>query len=81
LSTNRRKFDPRASKYVFIGFKRRTKKYILVNIQLREIFVSEDVVFYEHVFPYQRVQDTSNETNSPNIHDQSFFFTEDQPVF
>jgi len=36
-------------------------------------------VFYEHVFPYQRVQDTSNETNSPNIYDQSFF-TEDQPI-
>ena len=36
--------------------------------------MSSDVVFYEHVF-----QDTSNETNRPNIYDQ-FFFTEDQPV-
>ena len=41
--------------------------------------MSRDVVFYEHVFPYQKVQDTSNETNSLNIHYQSFF-TEDQPV-
>ena len=41
--------------------------------------MSRDVVFYEHVFPYQRVQDTSNETNSPNIYDQ-VLFTEDQPV-
>jgi len=79
LSTNRKKIDPRASKCVFIGFKRGTKRYILLNIQSREIFVSKDVVFYEHVFPYQRVQDTNNETNSPNIHDQ-FFFTKDQPV-
>jgi len=35
--------------------------------------VSRDVVFYEHVFLYQRVQDTSNETNIPNIHDKIFF--------
>ena len=73
LSTNRSKFDPRASKYVFISFKKGTKGYILLNIQSREIFVSRDVVFYEHVFPYQRVEDTSNETDSPNIHDEMFF--------
>jgi len=29
------------------------------NVQLREFFVSRDV-FYEHVFPYQRVEDNSN---------------------
>ena len=63
LSTNRNKFDPRALKCVFIGFKRGTKGCLLLNIQSREIFVSRDVVFYENVFPYQRVQDTSNETN------------------
>ena len=79
LSTNRSKFDLRASKYVFIGFKRGTKGYILLNIQSREIFVSRDVVFYEHVFPYQRVEDTINETDSPNIHDQNVF-KEDQPI-
>jgi len=38
-----------------------------------------DVVFYEHVFLYQRIEDTTNETDSPNIHDQSHF-TEDQSV-
>jgi len=32
-----------------------------------------DVVLYEHVFPYQRIDDTSNETDTPNIHDHSPF--------
>jgi len=55
------------------------KGYILLNIPSRKIFVSGDVVFYEHVFPYQKIQDTGNETVSPSIHDQSPF-TEDQPI-
>jgi len=50
-----------------------------LNIQSRENFVSRDVVFYEHVFPYQRVQDTSNETNSPDVNDQ-ILFAKDQYV-
>jgi len=37
------------------------------------------LLVYKHVFPYQRVEDTSNETDSLNIHDQNSF-TEDQPI-
>ena len=72
-------FDSKASKCVFTGFKRGTKGYILLNIQSREIFLSRDVVFYEHVFPYQRIKDTSNETKNPDIFYQ-ILFVEDQPV-
>jgi len=52
-----------------------------LNIQSREFFVYGDVVFYKHVFLYQRVEDTSNEIDSPNIHDQNQnLFTDDQPI-
>jgi len=50
-----------------------------LNTQSREIFISRDVIFYEHVFLYKRIEDTSNETDDPNIHDQSPFM-EDQLV-
>ena len=50
-----------------------------MNIQSREIFVARDVIFYEHVFPYQRVEDTSNEIDSPNSYDQNVFI-EDQLI-
>ena len=47
LSTNKKKIDPRASKCVFIGFKRETKGCVLLNIQSRNFCVSRYVVFYE----------------------------------
>jgi len=51
----------------------------LLNIQSREIFVYWDVVFYEHIFPYQNVEVTSNKTDSPSIFYQNPFM-EEQPV-
>ena len=58
---------------VFLLVLKRGQKDILLNIQSKEIFVSRDV-FCEHVFPYQRVEDTSNETDSLNIDDQNVFY-------
>jgi len=45
-----------------------------IEYSIRECFVSRDVIFYIHVFPYQRVQDTNNKTNNPNIHSPSTCF-------
>jgi len=62
----------------FYLFYKEDKRIYFVEYSIKRNFVSRDVVFYEHVFPYQRVEDTSNETNSLNIHDQ-IVFIEDQP--
>jgi len=74
------KFDLMTSKCVFIAFKIGTKGYVLLNIQSREIFVSRDVVFYEHIFSYQKVEDISNKTYNLSIFFYQNPFTKDQPI-
>jgi len=72
LSINRSKFDPRSLKCVFISFKRGIKLFCWIFNQ-GIFFFFKNVVFYKHFFPYQRVENTSNEIDSPNINDQSLF--------
>ncbi|KAI5442307.1 hypothetical protein KIW84_011396 [Lathyrus oleraceus] len=78
LQAHRTKFDSRARKVVFLGFKDGTKEYILYDLSSHDIFVSRNVVFYETYFPFQ---------NSKPIHNASGFskpipsnFVLDDPV-
>jgi len=48
------KFDARGIPCVFLGYPPSQKGYKLLNIQTQQIFVSRDVRFVEHVFPYHR---------------------------
>lgn len=61
-SHNRAKFDPRSVKCVFLGFPTATKGYIVTELHSGKICVSRDVVFSEHLFPFQDTTSASSST-------------------
>ena len=63
LSTYRTKLDPRSRKCIFVGFKQGTKGYLLYDLQTREIFLRQNVIFYEQHFPYHHIPSPSTTTN------------------
>jgi hypothetical protein len=55
LTRDRTKFDPRLVPCVFVGYPTGMKGYKLFNLHNKIIFVSRNVVFHEHVFPFSSI--------------------------
>lgn len=53
LCSHRTKLASRARKSVFLGYKTGVKGFILFDLHTRQIFISRNVVFYEHILPYE----------------------------
>ena len=47
LERNRYKLDPKFKKFVFIRYKNGTKGYIVLDIKMREMLISRDVIFHK----------------------------------
>ena len=70
LSANKKKLDSRSRKCIHIRFKDGVKGYILFDLHSKEIFLSRDVIFFEHIFPYQ--SSVSNDSVTPHLHMHRF---------
>jgi len=48
------KFASRSRKCLFVGYPRSQKGWKLYDLDTREFFVSQDVDFQEHIFPFAK---------------------------
>lgn len=53
LNNNQHKFDPRARRYVFLGYPLRTRGYKLLDIKNSKFFVLKNIIFHEWIMSYK----------------------------
>ena len=55
LVFKRKKLDPCARHGVYLGHRTGVKGFLVYDLKTREIFVSRNVTFHEHIFPFQQL--------------------------
>jgi hypothetical protein len=72
LQSNRKKLDSRSRKCISLGFKTGVKGHILFDLQSKEIFLSRDVVFFEHIFPYKSSEHVTSQNSNVVTNQMSY---------
>ncbi|KAK9084342.1 hypothetical protein Scep_030813 [Stephania cephalantha] len=73
LSPHKDKFDSRAITSIFVGYPSGQKGYKLFDLNSNTLFVSRDVVFHEHNFPFVSHKDDDCVFSSPPTPPSPFF--------
>lgn len=61
------KFASRSRRYILLGYPSGTKGWKLFDLEKETVFISRDVEFQEHVFPFLDTQATSSSSPVPPI--------------
>ncbi|CAM8925879.1 unnamed protein product [Rhodiola kirilowii] len=65
IPRSRDKFVARSTKCIFMGYPIGKRGWRLYDLETRQLFVSRDVIFYEHIFPWATYENTT--TQSPQV--------------
>jgi hypothetical protein len=67
LPHNRHKFAPRSKQCMMLGYSQGIKGYRLYDLSTKQIFMSRDVIFYEHLFPFHTSQHLHTAHNTASL--------------
>jgi len=70
IARNRDKLHFRSRKCIFLGFKTGVKGYVVLDIKIREVLISRDVVFHEEIC----IEPEDNDERLDDILEQDFFY-------
>jgi len=74
LRTSGDKFNSKSRRCIFVGYPYGKKGWRVYDLETRQFFVSQDVVFYENEFPYAgHITEASNPTMMTSYGDSAYW--------